>query len=292
MAGKVANTNRVTPVRTLVTALLFWLMVGSTAASPQTTKEEAWKLLQEGVNQSKTDRRIAAVTALGVLQGDSRAIELAEDALKDQKPAVRAVAARTLGQLDARSAIANLREATEDDDSRVSTAAADALISLGDTRGYDLYYELITGERKTGEGLITEKKRLMSNSKEMTLLALGAGIGFAPYAGYGWMIWRELSKDYVSPVRVRALKNLSTDHDPRIGQGLVRAASDKHATVRVEALLAIARHGDPTLITVISPLMTDRKPAVRYAAAAAVLRLAEVLHADPRLNNLAALDAP
>jgi HEAT repeat protein len=72
---------------------------------------------------------------------------------------------------------------------------------------------------------------------------------------------------------VNALKKLENDSDVRIGKALVKAASDKHWTVRVAALSAIAHHGDPGLIYSITPNMTDKKAAVRYTAAAAVLRL-------------------
>jgi HEAT repeat protein len=94
------------------------------------------------------------------------------------------------------------------------------------------------------------------------------------------MNWRELFHDYVSPVRVNALKKLANDRDPRIGEGLVRAASDTHTTVRVAALSAIARHGEPGLISAIEPHMTDKKAAVRYTAAAAVLRLSALIAVD------------
>jgi HEAT repeat protein len=74
-------------------------------------------------------------------------------------------------------------------------------------------------------------------------------------------------------VRVNALRKLANDPDSRIGEALVKAASDKHWTVRVAALSAIARHADPSLISSITPHMTDKKAPVRYTAAAAVLRL-------------------
>jgi HEAT repeat protein len=107
----------------------------------------------------------------------------------------------------------------------------------------------------------------------MVLLALGVGIGFAPYAGYGWMVTQELAKDYGTPVRVNALKKLANDPDPRIGEALIKAAFDKHWTVRVAALSAIASHGDPSLTGPIMPLMKDKKAPVRFAAAATVLRI-------------------
>jgi HEAT repeat protein len=79
---------------------------------------------------------------------------------------------------------------------------------------------------------------------------------------------------------VNALKKLANDRDPRIGEGLVRAASGKHTTVRVAPLSAIARHGDPGLISAIEPHMTDKNATVGYTAAAAVLRLSALLPVD------------
>jgi hypothetical protein len=151
---------------------------------------------------------------------------------------------------------------------------------LGDPAGYDAYYELLTGERKSGQGLIAEKKKLITDPRAMVLLGVGVGIGFAPYAGYGWMVWQELSKDYKTPVRINALTKLANDPDSRINEGLVKAASDKHWSVRVAALSAIAHHGDPRLICRIRPHITDKNAAVRYTAAAAVIRLSALVSAD------------
>jgi len=111
----------------------------------------------------------------------------------------------------------------------------------------------------------------------MVLLALGVGIGFAPYAGYGWMVMQELAKEHGTPVRINALKKLGNDPDPRIGEALVNAAFDKHTTVRVAALSAIAHHGDPSFLGRIIPLMNDKKAPLRLAAAAAVLRLSALV---------------
>jgi HEAT repeat protein len=220
------------------------------------------------------------VRALGFLDGNSQAIESAEKALEDRKPAVRAAAATALGQLGARSAISLLKLAVLDRDNRVFYAAADSLILLGDRAGYDAYYQQLTGERKSGEGIIPDKKKILADPKALTLVAVGVGIGYAPYATYGWMVWRELSKDYASPVRVKTLSKLEHDPDLRISPGLLKAASDKHWTVRVAALSAIARHGDVSLIGPITPYMADNKAAVRYTAAAAILRLSALLPPD------------
>jgi HEAT repeat protein len=162
-----------------------WMILGSWTAFPQAPQENTWQILQAGLNEHSTSNRAAAVRALGLLQGDPRAVESAEKALSDKKPAVRTAAATALGQMGSRPSIPLLKEALADKNNLVFFAAADSLLTLGDPAGYDLYYEVLTGERKSGEGLIPEKKKLISDPRALTLMGLGVGIGFAPYAGYG-----------------------------------------------------------------------------------------------------------
>jgi HEAT repeat protein len=73
---------------------------------------------------------------------------------------------------------------------------------------------------------------------------------------------------------------LENDPDSRINEGLLKVASDKHWTVRVAALSVIARHGDVSLIGPITPRMVDKKAAVRYTAAAVILRLSALVPTD------------
>jgi HEAT repeat protein len=280
MANKATAAKGFWAARVLFAACFIWLTFGSSAAFPQTVQDQAWEVLYAGINEHNTTKRAAAVGALGLLQGDPRAVESAEKALGDKKPAVRAAGATALGQLDSRSSIPLLRVAATDKDNRVFYAAADSLILLGDPAGYDAYYDQLTGERKSGEGMVADKKKLITDPRAMVILGVGVGIGYAPYAGYGWMLWKELSKDYASPMRIKALKKLENDPDSRISKGLLKAASDKHWTVRVAALFAIARHDDPSLIGPITPYMADKKAPVRYTAAAAILRLSALVPTD------------
>jgi HEAT repeat protein len=280
MRKEANGAKKLCTARVVLAAWCIWLIFGTSPAFPQTPQENAWQILQAGLQEHNTSKRAVAGAALGLLQGDAHAIESAEKALGDKKPAVRAAAATSLGQMGSRSSIPLLKQALADKENRVYYAAADSLLTLGDPTGYDVYYEILTGERKNRENWIAEKKRLVADQRAMVLLGLGVGIEFAPYAGYALMVWEELSKDYRTPVRINALKKLANDPDSRIGQALVKAASDKHPTVRVAALSAIARHGDPSLISSITPQMTDKKAAVRYTAAAAVLRLSALVPMD------------
>lgn len=292
MGGNSPKAERRGSAKAFQAIVCFWLLLACGPAFPQSPDKAAWDILQGGVSARDSGRRAAAVGVLAWLPGDTRAVECAEYALNDRKPLVRAAAAHSLGELGAVSAIPALKRALADKDSRVSFAAADALILLEDSSGYDLYYEVLIGERKVDEGLITDKKRLLADPRQRNLLALGVAAGFAPYAGYGWIMWQELSRDYASPVRIRALRKLAQDPDPRIGGGLLKAAFDKHATVRIAALAAIARHNDPSLGCGILPLLRDKKPAVRYAAAAAILRLSAIAPLDCSPPDAPALSGP
>jgi HEAT repeat protein len=280
MANKVTVAQGSRAGRVVFAVCCIWLTFGGGAAFAQAPQQKAWEVLQSGLDEQNTTKRAAAARALGFLDGDSRAIESAKKALGDRKPAVRAAAATALGQLGDRTSIIGLKAVLVDKDNRVFYAAADSLILMGDPAGYDAYYQQLTGERKSGEGIIPDKKKLLADPAALTLLGVGVGIGYAPYATYGWMIWRELSHDYASPMRVKVLSKLERDPDPGISKGLLKAASDKHWTVRVAALSAIARHGDVSLIGPITPYMADKKAAVRYTAAAAILRLSALLPTD------------
>jgi len=161
---------------------MVWFLLVCSPVSPQTAQENAWNTLQQGLRDQNTNRRAPAVTALGLIEDNSKAIESAEGALSDKKPVVRAAAATALGQMNARSSIPLLKTALGDRDNRGFFAAADSLLYLGDPAGYDVYHEILTGERKSGQNWISEKKRLVTDERAMVLLALGVGIGFAPYA--------------------------------------------------------------------------------------------------------------
>ena len=85
--------------------------------------------------------------------------------------------------------------------------------------------------------------------------------------------WKKRS---TAPTRAAAARELAGDPDPRAGQALAKAVSDKDWSVRAAAVEAIAKRGDPALLANIVPAMSDKKDIVRYSAAAAVLRLSRI----------------
>jgi hypothetical protein len=72
-------------------------------------KHKAWDMLLTAALSKVTTERTNGIRALGLLSGNARARELAENGLKDPKPEVRAAAAATaLGQMQASESIPKL----------------------------------------------------------------------------------------------------------------------------------------------------------------------------------------
>jgi HEAT repeat protein len=254
--------------------------------SKPTVKDQAWDLLSGGLKENSTDKRAAAVRALSLLNGEIRAVRLASSALSDGKPQVRVAAAMALGELHARSAIPKLEKALSDKEPLVTLAAAHSLLTMKDALAYEVYYEILTGERRSSKGLVAEQLDTLRDPKKMALLGFQEGIGFVPFAGIGYTAYRTIMKDDGSPVRAAAAKVLIDDHDSIIEDAMIRAATeDKNHVVRAAALDALARRGNPAVIDRIAPAMSDDKDSVKYTAAAAILHLNDVAERRKRARK-------
>jgi HEAT repeat protein len=190
---------------------------------------------------------------------------------------VRVAAAMALGELHAKSAIPKLEKALSDKEPLVTLAAAHSLLTMKDALAYEVYYEILTGDRRSSKGLVAEQLDTLRDPKKMALLGFQEGIGFVPFAGIGYTAYRTIVKDDGSPVRAAAAKVLIEDHDSVVEDAMVRAATeDKNHQVRAAALDALAHRGNPAVIDRIAPAMSDDKDAVKYTAAAAILHLNDV----------------
>ncbi len=214
---------------------------------------------------------------------------MAENALRDRNPNVRAAAASALGLMGAKEAIPALKKATFDEKPAVVLAAAHSLELLNDPTGDQVYYELLTGERKPAEGLIARHMDTLKDKKKMAELGFEEGLDFVPYADIGFSAAKAIRKDDASPVRASAARALIKDSDPRVGRALVQATSDKNWIVRASALLAIAKREDPDLLAAISPAMSDKNQVVRFTAAAAVIRLTMVAASNEVMKDASCL---
>lgn len=262
-----------------LTLLFLAVLAGPILAADPTPVQKAWDILDAGVKEKSFARRHDAIHALGLVAGDAKAVSIVEKALNDPAPEVREAAATSLGQMHSTASVPQLELALKDKDVAVVLAAAHSLWTLGDKAGYEVYYEILLGERKGGPGLIAGQEALLRDRKKLAEFGFEAGIAFNPFANLGWGIFKTIHKDDVTPVRAAAATVLADDPDPRSGQALVKSCSDKSWIVRVAALDALARRGDQASIKDIEPHTADEKEMVRYTAAAAIIRLSS---APPR----------
>jgi len=201
---------------------------------------------------------------------------MAEKALKDENPEVRAAAALALGDMQSKSSVPALRAVLDDPEPAVALAAAQALSLLHDRAANDVYFEVLTGERKTGKGLIESQKSMLRDPKKLARIGIAEGIGFIPFGGLGWEAIKTLTKDDASPIRASAAKILADDPDPASMKALEDATGDKSWIVRAAALEALAKRGNPAALDSVELAMYDEKEVVKYTAAATYLHLAEI----------------
>jgi HEAT repeat protein len=252
-----------------------------TVKKHQTARERAWQTLHEGLTENGSDKRAKAVNALGALSGNEIAEKAANEALQDEKYQVRVAAATALGSMRAKRSIPQLESALDDQEPTVVLAAANSLMLLKDNRSaYDVYYGVLTGTMRSNKGLVGEQLKTLHDTKKMAQLGFEEGIGFVPFAGFGYGVVKGVlkskSESDSSPVRAAAAKKLAHDPDPASAEALVAATQDKSWIVRAAALDAIAQRGDESLLPRVSISLEDTKPDVRYMAAACIIHLSDL----------------
>lgn len=250
------------------------LAAGTALLGANSPTEKAWNILTTGVAEKSPLKRAEAVGALGLLARDARARGMAEKALSDDSPRVRAAAAVALGDMRSSRSIPKLTEALSDKDPVVVLAAAHSLLVMQDHEAYDVYYAVLTGQRKAGRGLIAEQRAKLDDPKKLAVFGVETGLDFVPFGGIGVSAYKLVSKHGSDDIRAAAAEVLAKDPDPQSREALVSATTDHSELVRIAALKAITARGDRTLLHTIEPSMDDEKETVQYVAAAAVIRLA------------------
>jgi HEAT repeat protein len=249
-------------------------------------KHRAWDILLTASLSDRASERIDGMRALGLLRDNTEARQLAEYALTNHSAEVRRAAATALGQMHARESIPKLEEALSDKDVPVVMAAAQSLRELkAEKQAYAIYYDLLTGERKSDDGLIARQLKTLKDPKQLAQIGISEGVGFVPFAGIGWDAYRTMHKKDPNPVRAVAAGLLAHDPDPATGRALVRATNDKDWIVRSAAVEAIAQRGDPALLPHLVDRLSDRNDKVRYGAAAAVIRLSAIEQSKTAKNG-------
>jgi HEAT repeat protein len=247
-----------------------------------TPREQAWKILEDACTGDKSGDRATAILVLGLIPNDPKSANLAQKALTDERPEVRAAAAAALGNMQSRASIPKLKAAMEDQDPSVALAAAHSLDLMHDNSAYEVYYEILNGQRKAGKGLIAAQTSMLRDPKKMAEFGFEEGIGFIPFAGIGWGAIKAIRKDDSSPVRAAAARVLARDPDPATTKALTEATGDNSWVVQAAALEALAKRGDPSVLPTVQRYVSDEKSAIKFTAAAAVIHLTAIKQAGLR----------
>ena len=238
-------------------------------------------------------RRAEAISALGTAGTQNRVVRMVEHALNDSDPSIRELAARTLGEMRARSSIPKLTKALDDDSPEVSFAAAKSLWAMGNRAGREVFLQILAGERTPSGGLI--KNELQATRKKLQdpkgLAVMGAKEAaaslFGP-AGWGIRVMEEITQDRSASARAMSAILLGPDATPHSLRQLQEALNDKNWIVRAAAAQALGVSRRREQIPILQPLLQDDKPAVRCMAAAAIVRLSGKAAALPAVAGTAA----
>lgn len=267
---------------------IIWLLVAVQAASGANANlkkddvDRAWSFLKAAIADSHSDRRAHAVGALALIPDNTAAREIAERALSDTSPDVRAEAATTLGELHASIAIPRLKQALNDQDLKVVLSATNALYTLKDPAAFDVYYAIVTGQRKSSTGLIQSQLNMLHNRKQLEKLAFETGIGFVPFGGVAFDAWRTITPNDSSVVLAQALERLAKDPDPKSQQAIEDACYDGKWQVRAAAVAALAKRGNPSALDYAVSAMQDDNDLVADEAAATVIHLSVLASSGQR----------
>jgi HEAT repeat protein len=254
-------------------------LVSSADASQTPAQMTAWDTLKKGMADGDAAHRKTAIAAIGTIGPDSQAVELVVGALKDKDMGVRQIAANTLGEMGSSDAIPPLRTAL-DDKPEVSFTAAKALWNLGDRSGREIFQQVLEGERKDAPGKVHNAIKQKLNPGQLALMgAEGASGALLGPGSIAITAVREAVKDTKgdtgAPGRAEAANELAKDQDAYALTLLEWALGDPNWAVRVAVTKALGERGNQDTIPKLSALLTDAHHAVRYMAAASMIRLSD-----------------
>lgn len=254
------------------------------AAAPRNTqaqdRTQAWKLLDESLRDKYYEHRQQALAALATIgHADPEVVKHVVAALHDKEPLVRCQAALALGDLQAKSAIPDLKRAL-DDTPEVSFAAAKALTAMGDSSGRDILIAVLSGQRKDTPGMWTnamrEARTRLHHPEGLFLMgsqdAVGAMFGPASMVIPAIKNTTDL-QGKGTPGRAAAVAYLAKYPDPYAVDLLEWALKDENRFIRLEAAKDLGERGDAGSIPKLEALWLDSENIVRDMAAASILRI-------------------
>jgi HEAT repeat protein len=217
---------------------------------------------------------------MGAMGPIPEGVQMVGGVLQDKDVLVRQAAAASLGQMGSKEAIPALKAAL-DDSAEVSFTAAKSLWELGDVEdSREIFQQVIEGERKDAPGKLQSAKREAKRKlrpAELALMGTKEAAGLLGPASIGVTAIeeavKESKKDSGAPGRVIAAGMLAKDPDPYALTLLEWAVADDNSSVRVAVAKALGDRGTQQSIPKLMPLLKDDRHAVRYMAAASIIKL-------------------
>ncbi len=257
----------------------------SASSAPSATTAAAWDVLDKGLSHAGSDHRRQALLAVGSIGPTPQTLKILESALQDKSPIVRQTAAAQLGELKAPESIPFLQQAL-DDDNEVSFTAARALWGMGDTSGRTILEQVFTGERSDQPKFLDQKWRearhKLRHPTQLALMGVNEASGTLLGPGATGIIAAEEaiknlngSRKSAIPGRALAASALTQNPDNYTRILLEWALDDSSSTVRAAAAKGLGQCGNAESIAKLQPLLSSGHPAVRYMAAASIIRLSE-----------------
>ena len=255
-------------------ALLFSMRL--TLAQPEKT---AWDVLKLGLTDKNPDKRRQAVTAAGSIGLLPEAIQQVEQALHDKDPLVRQTAAAELAEMKSIQSIPALKTEIDDSSGEVAFAAAKALWDLGDVSGRELIEDVLTGEQKTSEGLVSgavrDAKRKLHDPKALAMMGFkeASGALLGPF-NIGLVAAEQALKDGSAGARTLAVTLLAKKCNPQTRQLLEWAFTyDKNWAVKAAAAKGIGQCGNADSIPKLEQGLSDSHETVKDMSAGAIIKL-------------------
>jgi len=258
-------------------SIILLLSTAPLLAQPDKT---AWEVLKQGLAEKNVDKHRQALTAIGSIGPVPEGVQLVEQALKtDMDPLIRQTAAAVLGQMKSTQSIPALKAAMDDSEGEVAFAAAKALWDIGDKSGRGLIEDVLTGQEKTGEGMVTGAKRdaqrKMHDPKALTMMGLkeASGALLGPF-NIGIIAAEQAFKYSSSGGRTLAIALLAEDCDAQTVRLLDWSfTNDKSWTVKAAAAKGLGKCGSSDAIPKLETALSDSHAAVKAMSAAAIIRL-------------------
>lgn len=271
-------------------AIAAFCSVSVLLAQPEKT---AWDVLKQGLVDSNPDKRRQAVTATGSIGLAPDAIRLVEEALHDKETIVRQTAAAELAEMQSKQSIGALKTEINDPSGEVAFAAAKALLDLGDVSGKYVVEDVLTGEQKTSQGLMSgavqDAKRKMRDPKALAMMGLNEASGalLGPF-NMGIVFAEKALKDGGAGGRSLAAGLLAKNCDARSLQLLDWAfTNDKNWAVKAAAANGLGECGNTDSIPKLEQGLSDSHEAVKDMSAAAIIRLSQKSGEKTAQNNVA-----